>query len=264
MLADASEQNEEVRRVSELACSEVVMDRGPLRILQVDDEEDAYLLTRLKLAESPAERFVLEWVATYEAALLAMARNHHDVYLVDYRLGERSGLDLLREALAQGCSGPIIMLTGQSQYVVDREAMAGGAADYLTKDELSPRLLERAIRYALERQRVDAAVHEFQFMGARLEGVTLAARTMSHYVSNALVAPVAAIDLLRRQGIAPAHMRGLMDEAATGLMEARQCIEQLQRVVRVTTKETVVGPALDLDRSVRSAASESVTCLGDG
>jgi DNA-binding response OmpR family regulator len=222
----------------------------PVRILQVDEDEDSYHLTRLQLAESPAEPFVLEWVASYDAALLAMSHNLYDVYLIDYTLGRRSGLELLREALSQGCAGPIIMLTGQGQYAIDREAMAAGAMDYLSKDALTPQLLERSIRYGLERRRVDTAVRQAERIEARMEGVTLAARTMAHRLSNAMAAPTAAIDLIRQQGAAPAHLRALVDDAAASLTEAKHCIQQLQQIVRVETEDTVVGAALDLERSV--------------
>ena len=85
----------------------------------------------------------------------------HDVYLFDYHLGHADGLQLLREALARGCKAPIILLTGNDNWETDVEAMKAGAADYLVKGHLDARLLERSIRYALERTRAQAELLEY-------------------------------------------------------------------------------------------------------
>ena len=124
---------------------------APVRVLLVDDDEDEFVITRALLAEARNGRFELEWVGAFEAGLAAILEARHAVYLVDYRLGERFGIDLLRQAVAQGCKAPIIMLTGQGDQEVDLEAMRAGAADYLEKSQLTAALLERAVRYALER-----------------------------------------------------------------------------------------------------------------
>jgi PAS domain S-box-containing protein len=68
---------------------------------------------------------------------------------VDYHLGERSGVQLIREARESRLSTPMILLTGQGEYDVDVEAMQAGATEYLVKDETSPARLERTIRYAV-------------------------------------------------------------------------------------------------------------------
>ena len=123
-------------------------------ILLVEDDEDDYILTRSMLAEIRPPKIALDWTSSYEDALERMSANTHELYLVDYRLGNRDGLQLMRDAIASGCKGPVLFLTGQGQYEVDVEAMRAGAADYLLKDQLTPSGLERAIRYALERKRV--------------------------------------------------------------------------------------------------------------
>ncbi|NER49559.1 MAG: PAS domain S-box protein, partial [Symploca sp. SIO1A3] len=135
------------------------MDNPPVQVLLVDDDEDDYTLTRDLLAESPTN-FELEWVATYEAALAQIDQREYDVYLFDYRLGERNGLELLREAVARGCQGPIILLTGQGAQEVDMEAIKAGAADYLDKSQISSHWLERSIRYAIERQQAQQKIRE--------------------------------------------------------------------------------------------------------
>ncbi|MCH8055843.1 MAG: GAF domain-containing protein [Deltaproteobacteria bacterium] len=134
------------------------MDNRPVRILLVDDDEDDYIITRTLLSEIEEGKFVLEWVATYNAALEAIGRNQHDGYLVDYRLGDCSGLDLLREALRNGCEAPMILLTGQGDREVDIQAMKAGATDYLVKGQIDAPMLERSIRYAIERKRAEKEI----------------------------------------------------------------------------------------------------------
>jgi signal transduction histidine kinase len=94
--------------------------------------------------------YVIDWASTYEAGLQALTDCKFDVYLLDYRLGKRSGIDLLREPVVSNCDAPIILLTGQGEREVDMEAMRAGAADYVQKDRISDSL-ERTIRYAIER-----------------------------------------------------------------------------------------------------------------
>jgi signal transduction histidine kinase len=132
-----------------------------LRVLIADDDEDDYILTRDLLVRIGRPRIHLDWTPTYEGALAAIEQNQHDVYLFDYHLGHSDGLQLLREALARGCKAPIILLTGNDNWETDVEAMKAGAADFLVKGQLDARLLERSIRYALERMRSQAELLEY-------------------------------------------------------------------------------------------------------
>jgi diguanylate cyclase (GGDEF)-like protein len=126
-----------------------------IKVLLVEDDEDDYIMTRDLLSEITGENFELEWVSTYNPALESMQENNCDVYLLDYRLGEHTGLDLMRKAMKNGCRGPVIILTGQGDREIDLEAMKAGAADYLLKNQLNAPLLERSIRYAIERKRTE-------------------------------------------------------------------------------------------------------------
>src|SRR5580704_1394656 len=136
-------------------------DARTLRVLIADDDEDDYIIARDLLMRIERPRFQLDWTPSYEGALQAIEQNQHDVYLFDYHLGHADGLSLLREALARGCKAPIILLTGNDNWETDVEAMKAGAADYLVKGHLDARLLERSIRYALERTRAQAELLEY-------------------------------------------------------------------------------------------------------
>ena len=134
------------------------MDPLPFKVLLVEDDEDDVVLVKNLLGEVSSSKFEIEWASTYSAALDSIDQGHYDVCLLDYRLGEHDGLELLSEVRRKGCKCPIIFLTGQGDYGVDFEAMRAGAADYLEKREISASLLERSIRYALERARSEEAL----------------------------------------------------------------------------------------------------------
>jgi len=127
-----------------------------LKVLLVEDDEDDFILEGGATTEIGDKRYKVEWISSFSAGLTAMLRNEHDICLVDYRLGARNGIELLREAQSRGCNAPIILLTGQGEHEVDVEAMKAGAADYLIKGRLDAGLLERSIRYSVERKRAAA------------------------------------------------------------------------------------------------------------
>jgi PAS domain S-box-containing protein len=121
------------------------------RILIVDDDEDDFFLTSELIKNIPSSGFTISWCYSYKEALDQMINKGHDLYFIDYLLGAKTGLDLLKEAVAAGVEEPIILLTGKGNQTVDIEAMQVGAMDYLVKGEFNEEKLERSIRYALER-----------------------------------------------------------------------------------------------------------------
>ena len=134
------------------------MDEPFTKVLLVDDDEDDFILTQDMFADIGHGRFQLDWASTFDDALEHIDRDEHDVYLVDYFMGDHNGLELLQHAAERGCTAPVILLTGVGGYEVDVEAMKSGAADFLVKDQMTPHVLERSIRYALERKRAQDAL----------------------------------------------------------------------------------------------------------
>ena len=73
------------------------------QVLLVDDDEEDYIVTQDLLSEAEQSRFKLAWVSSYQSGLAEIAKDRHHAYLLDYRLGQESGLELLREAIGLGC-----------------------------------------------------------------------------------------------------------------------------------------------------------------
>lgn len=128
-------------------------DRQPIRVLLIEDDEDDYILTKDLFHALPRGKYHLDRVASYDAALELLSECTHDLYLVDYRLGRKTGLELIEEVRRRGCTAPMIMLTGQIELEIDVQAMRAGAVDYLVKDRLDGAMLERSMRYALQQSR---------------------------------------------------------------------------------------------------------------
>jgi diguanylate cyclase (GGDEF)-like protein/PAS domain S-box-containing protein len=125
------------------------------RVLLVEDDEDDHLIMSGLLAGHACARFVVDWLPTYDEALVAIGEQRHDVYLIDYRLGKRTGLELVREGFAARPTAPVIIVTGQPTYEIDLEASALGVADFVVKQGLDATALERSIRYAITFQKAE-------------------------------------------------------------------------------------------------------------
>lgn len=138
----------------------MAVDAKPVRVLLVDDDEDIYVLICSFFSDIRSMAFHVDWVSDYSSALTTLNEARHDVCLLDYRLGAETGMDVLREAMKHGCKIPLIFLTGQGDRELDLEAMKAGAADYLVKSDIAPPLLERSIRYAIERAHTLDALRE--------------------------------------------------------------------------------------------------------
>jgi PAS domain S-box-containing protein len=123
----------------------------PVRILIIDDDEDDFVITSTFIQSIQEGKFDIQWCFNYKQALQLISKKDFDLYFVDYRLGAKTGIDLLREACNFGCEEPIILLTGKGNSAIDKQAMEMGAVDYLVKSDLTTEKLERCIRYSLER-----------------------------------------------------------------------------------------------------------------
>ncbi len=102
----------------------------------------------------------LEWCPTYDKAVEELTNCRYDLFIFDYLLGSRTGIDLIQQATELSCEQPIILLTGKGDEKLALEALRLGAADYLVKSELEPVILARSLRYSLERTKVTRALRK--------------------------------------------------------------------------------------------------------
>ena len=126
----------------------------PIRVLLLDDDQQDFVIVQRMLDKVKEPRFHVDWAETYEEGRQALAMQEHDAYLIDYRVGADNGLDLLKETFHNGVRKPMIVLTAHSDAELDMRVIQMGAADFLPKRELSPTLLGRTIRHAIERNQM--------------------------------------------------------------------------------------------------------------
>lgn len=122
-----------------------------LKILIIDDDEDDFFITSQYLEDINAFNINCSWSYNINDALQKLTSNSYDLYFLDYRLGAKTGLEVLQEAITKGCYKPVILLTGKGTHEIDKLAVEHGAYDYLIKSDLTSEKLERCLRYAYER-----------------------------------------------------------------------------------------------------------------
>lgn len=126
-----------------------------ISLLIIDDDQDDFFIVKSLLEDISRSPLDLDWAATYEEGEIFLRQNRHSICLMDYRLGAKDGIALLKRSAELGFTAPIILLTGMHERQVDIAALEAGAVDYLVKDGLSAESLARSIRYALGRREME-------------------------------------------------------------------------------------------------------------
>lgn len=130
------------------------MDEVPKRVLLVEDSPtDANLLRQffLRLDRSQWE---LTHVELLSSAIDACFASPVDVVLLDLRLPDSDEAETLVDFRASVTDVPVVVLTMMDDETLALQAMAGGAQDYLVKGQITPSLLARSLRYAIERGQI--------------------------------------------------------------------------------------------------------------
>jgi len=127
----------------------------PLHILLVEDDSSDAELVRLMLARVRDESFQVHRAASIAEAREKLLERKFDVALVDLMLTDTRGLWTLKCLRLEAPDVPLIALTGLDAEQMALDAIAAGAQDYLVKGQHDGTVLARAIRYAMERKRLE-------------------------------------------------------------------------------------------------------------
>ncbi len=131
-----------------------------MRILLIEDNDDDACLIKETLAESNTIGIEVEWVDRLEAGLHRLTRGPVSVVLLDLSLSDSHGLETFDKLHADHSGVPVVVLTGFDDEQTGILAVQRGAQDYLVKKRLDPDRLIRALRYAIERQRVECELRQ--------------------------------------------------------------------------------------------------------
>lgn len=129
-----------------------------IRVLLVEDNPGDVRLIREALSEVPHSHIQMDHVDCLKAAQEALAHDEHDLVLLDLTLPDSHGLETVEKTGDAAPDIPIVILTGLDDTNLGIQAVRSGAQDYLIKGEVTGHLLVRAIRYAIERHRMQAAL----------------------------------------------------------------------------------------------------------
>jgi signal transduction histidine kinase len=209
------------------------MQDPPVRVLIVEDNESDYVFAR-DIIKSSMPACETAWAERLETAAAALATGTFDVILLDMGLPDSQGWSTLEAVHQKAGETPIIVLTGLEDDDTGMQAVEHGAQDYLTKMNLveSPRLLLRAIRYAMQRRQLHKALVESQLKEARfrlekLESLGVLAGGIAHDFNNLLTGVIGNIALAQSSLPSGHEARHLLDEAEQASVRATSLTRQL-------------------------------------
>jgi signal transduction histidine kinase len=243
-----------------------------VRILIVDDDPQAQALIEMALADAQFERLI-EVAATAAAGLARIKTDEHDIYLVDQRLPDGTGLQMIHDAKTAGADKPFILMTGYGSGALDEAALREGVADYVEK-HLVGTLLERSIRYALRdwHSRRTLRDREEQLRQAqKMEAIGRLAGGVAHDFNNLLTAIVGYTDLISER-------IGRDDPIAREVREIKNAADRATSLTRqllaFSRKQFLDPTVLDLNETVSGLLQmlprvigehiETTASLGDG
>jgi signal transduction histidine kinase len=240
------------------------------RILLVDDDAVDRMAVRRVLASTGMPLHVTE-AEDGQAAVSALQEQQFDCVVTDYRLPGIDGLRLLRTMRSSGITASVLVLTGQGDEEVAVELMKAGAADYLSKHNLTSDRLGRSIRYAVaiaqaedQRRQLlarEKAAREEAEAANRAKDEFLA--TLSHELRTPLNAILGWSRLIAGGNLDPAAMQRAVEIIDRNVKLQAQLIEDLLDISRIITGKL----KLDL-RGVRlaqvlDAAADTVRSAAD-
>ena len=130
----------------------------PLRILLIEDNPMDVALIQATLSRASGPAFALETADCLAAGLSRLAAGDIGLVLCDLSLPDSHGLETFSKVHAAARHLPIVILTGLADEHLAIRTVQEGAQEYLVKDQVDSRILVRAIRYGLERKRVEVAL----------------------------------------------------------------------------------------------------------
>jgi diguanylate cyclase (GGDEF)-like protein len=221
--------------------------RDSYKALLIEDDPGQCRRIAEMLERQPDAQFALEVMGRLADGLTRIGHGDVDVLLLDLTLPDSNGLDTCSRAVAQNLAMPIIVLADEEDERTAIEALGRGAQDYLVKSKLDPALLLRAMRYAIQRHAMQAALQYLSLMDDltglynRRGFLTLAEQQikLSQRNSKPLMLAFADLDGLKSINDSFGHAAG--DEAIVRCAEAlRRCFRNSDIIGRMGGDEFTV------------------------
>ncbi len=123
-------------------------------LLIEDNPQDARLVVEL-LKRAEIDVYVTERVATLDEARKRLESQSYDAVLLDMELPDGLGLDFLPVMKERTPQTPVILFTGRNERDLALRVIRAGGQDYLVKGRTNSEMMERAIRYSIERKKIE-------------------------------------------------------------------------------------------------------------
>jgi len=233
-----------------------------LRLLVVEDNPaDADFIWE-SLQEVGSVSFHIESVSRLSAALTRLERRDVDLVLVDLGLPDSQGLSTLQTLRGAVRDIPVVVLTGTDDQELAVAAVRDGAQDFLVKGQFNGRMLNRSIRYAMERMRTEQARKALEGQlrqSQKMESVGLLAGGVAHEFNNMMAVVLGNAELALQQVNAtqPLHANLMAIESA-----ARRCADLTRQLLAFARKQMVAPKVLDLNESVAAMLGRLQRSLG--
>lgn len=125
-----------------------------LNVLLVEANPKDALLLQNTLGKPDPSQYNLTHVKKLSEALNSLVEHNFDLVLLDLTLPDSWGLNTVMRVHEQTPEVPIIVLTETDDESLAIKAVQEGTQDYLVKGQVNANLLERSMRYAIERHRM--------------------------------------------------------------------------------------------------------------
>lgn len=204
------------------------------RVLLVDDDPGHRLLVEERLGRNGFEVTACESLGTARERLSSAC---WDAVLLEQRLPDGNGLDLLAEIRRASPEAPVILITAMGGEQVVVQALRSGADDYLTKDpgfaylEALPQILQRQIERVRER-RAARALEDRTRLQERAEAFRETLLGLSDKLNNRLAGVIGYLDLIA-QGLEPGST-ALLQQVERARTAARRSAEILNTLLEHT------------------------------
>jgi PAS domain S-box-containing protein len=132
----------------------------PIKILLIEDSSFDARLLQVLLSDQPSTPFHWTCVERLAEGLKRLRGEVFDIVLSDLSLPDSHGWETFQWLRSQAPHIPIIVLSGTDDETLAIRAVREGAQDYLVKGKFDAHILSRAIRYSIERHRVEMALQE--------------------------------------------------------------------------------------------------------
>jgi signal transduction histidine kinase len=203
-----------------------------INVLLIEDNPGDARLLREMLKEPGCVRAELTHAGCMKDAINHLANKTANVILLDLGLPDAEGLSAVRQVHAVAPSVPLVVLTGLDDESLAIQALKEGAQDYLIKGQVETHALLRALRYAIERQRMQLETDQVRKLQIQLKDDFLS------HVSHELRSPLTAI-----------HQFGtiLADGLAGALSkDQNECLQVILR--NVGQLQSMIGDLLEVTR----------------